>query len=200
MSGRQRVQYIDDSFRDRKNITLYHEDVTSEHFLNQFYAEFDLIHARFVLVHIKENEALIDKLVALLKPGGWLVLEEPDFSSTLPLHKKNLSVLKTLRALQSVVMNHGDSDYIGRKLPMLFQRHNLINIRADGYTPINHGKSNMAEMHARTVMHLRDKLIASGLVKSGDIDSFLSHCANPESWLRECQLIGACGQRAYSDH
>lgn len=188
--------YVNESFHKRTNIALYHEDVTSEGFLDQFNAEFDLIHARFVLVHIQDNERLIDKLVTLLKPGGWLVLEEPDFSTTLPLATDNPPVIKTLQALQGIVMQHGDHDYIGRKLPILFQKNKLVNIKADGYTPISHGKSNMSEMHARTVVHLKDKLIESGMVSDSDIESFLMHCDNPESWLRECQLIGASGQRS----
>ena len=188
--------YVNESFHHRSNIKLYHDDVTTEGFLDQFGAEFDLIHARFVLVHIKENECLIDKLVTLLKPNGWLVLEEPDFSTTLPLASDNPPVIKTLQALQTVVMQHGDRDFIGRKLPILFQKNKLINIKADGYTPISCGQSNMSEMHARTVAHLKDELIESGMVTSSDIDSFLLHCENPESWLRECQLIGASGQRS----
>ena len=41
-------------------------------------AEFDLVHVRAVLQHIAEREAAIDRMLAALKPGGWLVLEESD--------------------------------------------------------------------------------------------------------------------------
>ena len=35
---------------------------------------FDLAFARLVLEHIPEREAVLDKLVRALKPGGWLLL------------------------------------------------------------------------------------------------------------------------------
>jgi 2-polyprenyl-3-methyl-5-hydroxy-6-metoxy-1,4-benzoquinol methylase len=43
--------------------------------------KFDLIHARLVLVHFAERDSVLRKLVAALKPGGWLVDEEFDSHS-----------------------------------------------------------------------------------------------------------------------
>ena len=40
---------------------------------------FDLVHARAVLQHIPERRAVLTKLVGLLKPGGWLVIEDGHF-------------------------------------------------------------------------------------------------------------------------
>src|SRR5262249_24544475 len=45
-------------------------------------AEFDLIHARLVLVHLPARDEVITKLITSLRPGGWLVLEE--FTPSLP--------------------------------------------------------------------------------------------------------------------
>lgn len=41
-------------------------------------AHFDLVHARAVLQHIPEREQVIDHLLAALRPGGWIVLEDGD--------------------------------------------------------------------------------------------------------------------------
>ncbi|NNE74014.1 MAG: methyltransferase domain-containing protein [Acidimicrobiales bacterium] len=41
---------------------------------------FDIVHARAVLQHVPEREAVIPKLIASLKPGGWLVLEDGQFT------------------------------------------------------------------------------------------------------------------------
>jgi SAM-dependent methyltransferase len=45
-------------------------------------AAFDLIHARLVLIHLPQREEVLSRLVAALKPGGWLVDEE--FDSSVP--------------------------------------------------------------------------------------------------------------------
>jgi len=41
-------------------------------------AGFDLVHARLVLTHIPEREAVLRRLWSALRPGGWLQLEEFD--------------------------------------------------------------------------------------------------------------------------
>jgi SAM-dependent methyltransferase len=41
---------------------------------------FDLIHTRAVLMHISPSVDLLRRIVTWLAPGGWLVLEEPDFA------------------------------------------------------------------------------------------------------------------------
>lgn len=41
-------------------------------------AEFDLIHARLVLEHLREPAAVVGKLASALRVGGWLVLEDAD--------------------------------------------------------------------------------------------------------------------------
>lgn len=43
---------------------------------------FDLIHARLVLAHLPARDQVLPRLVASLRPGGWLVVE--DFDSWLP--------------------------------------------------------------------------------------------------------------------
>lgn len=45
-------------------------------------SSFDLVHARYVLIHLADSGVALSRMLAGLKPGGWLVLEEPDFSSS----------------------------------------------------------------------------------------------------------------------
>jgi SAM-dependent methyltransferase len=40
--------------------------------------EFDLIHARLVLEHLREPAAAVGKLASALRAGGWLILEDAD--------------------------------------------------------------------------------------------------------------------------
>jgi SAM-dependent methyltransferase len=40
--------------------------------------EFDLIHARLVLEHLREPAAAVGKLASALRPGGWLIVEDAD--------------------------------------------------------------------------------------------------------------------------
>src|ERR1700761_9334532 len=44
-------------------------------------SEFDLVHARLVLEHLGDRRSVLDRLVAALRPGGWIVIEDYDWSS-----------------------------------------------------------------------------------------------------------------------
>ena len=44
-------------------------------------AHFDVIHARAVLQHIPERDAVLDTLTEALKPGGWIIVEDGNFLS-----------------------------------------------------------------------------------------------------------------------
>jgi len=39
---------------------------------------FDLVHARLVLVHLPQRAQALAAMVATVRPGGWLLLEEAD--------------------------------------------------------------------------------------------------------------------------
>src|SRR4029077_4264536 len=49
--------------------------------------EFELAHCRYVLIHNRESQSMLKKLCSLIRPGGFLVAEEPDFTSAMLLNK-----------------------------------------------------------------------------------------------------------------
>ncbi|MEV8535019.1 class I SAM-dependent methyltransferase [Streptomyces sp. NPDC051211] len=56
------------------NLEVRRHDVTTEDFPE---ASFDLIYARYVFSHLRSREEDLARIVSWLKPGGWLLLEEP---------------------------------------------------------------------------------------------------------------------------
>ena len=61
---------------DAPNVEVVRHDIRTGTFPA---ASFDLIHTRAVLMHISPSLDLLRRIVAWLAPGGWLLLEEPDF-------------------------------------------------------------------------------------------------------------------------
>jgi SAM-dependent methyltransferase len=57
------------------NLTVARRDLEREDAPSD---EFDLIHARLVLEHLREPAAVVSKLASALRAGGWLVLEDAD--------------------------------------------------------------------------------------------------------------------------
>ena len=65
--------------RERSNVSVVQADIRTAQLPQQ---SFDLVHARYVLIHLSDYEVALTKMLDCLKPGGWLVLEEPDFSAS----------------------------------------------------------------------------------------------------------------------
>jgi SAM-dependent methyltransferase len=61
---------------DASNVEVLRHDIRSDAFPSSC---FDLIHTRDVLMHISPSVELLQRIVTWLAPGGWLLLEEPDF-------------------------------------------------------------------------------------------------------------------------
>ncbi len=58
------------------NVEVLRHDIRTDAFPP---GSFDLIHTRAVLMHISPSLDLLQRMVTWLAPGGWLLLEEPDF-------------------------------------------------------------------------------------------------------------------------
>lgn len=81
-------------------------------------ASFDLVHARFLMAPLGRMEEQVRVHRRLLKPGGWLILEEPDsaswhFDPAAPAAERLIALI-----LQSFRSAGGDPD-AGRCLPAL---------------------------------------------------------------------------------
>src|SRR6476646_10802992 len=61
---------------DAPNVEVLRHDLRTDTFPER---SFDLIHARAVLMHIPDDPDVLRRMVSWLRPGGWLLLEEPDF-------------------------------------------------------------------------------------------------------------------------
>jgi trans-aconitate methyltransferase len=56
-------------------------DQHDPHTVERFVKRMNLVHARLVLEHLPERDAVLRKLVRGLKPGGWLLVDSVDYVS-----------------------------------------------------------------------------------------------------------------------
>ena len=66
---------IDPELPTRRNVTVLRHDIAAAALPASGY---DLIHARLVLIHLRERLDVLARLVDALAPGGWLLLDEFD--------------------------------------------------------------------------------------------------------------------------
>lgn len=160
--------------------------------------DFDLIHARLVLVHVPERDAALTSLVSALRPGGWLLLEEAD-PGLQPMvcpdeHGPEQRLANRLKAgFRTLMAGRGADLGYGRTLPRRLRDAGLVQVAADGYFPITSPACNRLE--EATIRQIRAQLVAAGLATDREIDDHLANVATGSMDLATSPLISSWGRK-----
>lgn len=160
---------------------------------------FDLIHARYVLIHILEFQAVLSKLLTLLKPGGWIVLEEPDFSAARVISGETpacQAVNRVNRAIIQMFTNKGIDAAFGVKLPVLLQAFGLQNLSIENDVPLSPGGSGIAKVMQRSALQLAAQYLATGEATREDIEQYCCFADDPTTWAIYYATVGVTAQNA----
>ncbi|GLY37540.1 methyltransferase [Amycolatopsis sp. NBRC 101858] len=159
---------------------------------------FDLVHARLVLVHLKDRAAAMRVMVDALRPGGRLVIEDGD-PALQPLacpdeRGPGEALANRLRArIRTLMAERGADLAYGRTLPRLLRESGLADVGAEAYFPI--AAPACAVLEAATVRHVRDQLLAAELATPAEIDTHLANLARGDLDLMLAPMITAWGRK-----
>ncbi|MFF0742720.1 methyltransferase domain-containing protein [Streptomyces sp. NPDC004111] len=160
---------------------------------------FDLVHARLVLVHVTDRAEALRRMVRALRPGGHLLLEDAD-PGLQPLLCPDESgpeqrLANRLRSgFRTLMAGRGADLAYGRTLPRLLREAGLKDVRADAYFPIT--SPACAVLEAATVRQIRGLLVAEGLATDEEIDRHLANVASGRLDLATAPMVSAWGRRA----
>ena len=144
---------------------------------------FDLIHGRYVLIHNQEDMAILRKMFALLKPGGWAVFEEPDFTSATLLHQKEETPQERInRAICQMFINMGLSPDYALQLPAKLEQVGFQIIQSQSIMHLCPGQSPMAKVMGESALVLQQQYCSTGLCTPEDIQSYVSLSKDSTYW------------------
>jgi SAM-dependent methyltransferase len=159
---------------------------------------FDLVHARLLLVHVPQRVQALAAMVSVLRPGGWLVIEEAD-PALQPLlcledHGPAQQLANRLKTgFRQLMAERGVDLAYGRRLPRLLREAGLVDVAADAYFPIT-GPA-CVELERATTEQLRDRLLAAGLATAEEIDQHLANLADGLVDLATSPMVTGWGRR-----
>lgn len=178
------------------NLEILEQDLVTEEFPE---VKYGLVHTRFTLAHIPEREAVLDKMVQALSPGGWLLVEEPDFSTDMadpaaPASKRQLfeSGMMTIKELQA---KNGMDRYLGNTLFGKLISLGLTNVKAIGRAPTLQGGTPESKESALTMEQLQAPAMALGLMSEQEYIAFRSLFDDKEFYFRGYMMTSAWGQK-----
>lgn len=160
---------------------------------------FDLVHARFVLTHLTDRDLALERMVAALRPGAWLLIE--DFDSALqPLacldgglpaqHRAN----KLRDGFLALLSQRGVDLEYGRSLPRRLRAQGLSEVSADAYFPVALPAG--AALDRANISQVRDVLVAQGLATPEEIAEHLAAIDAGELDIATPPLISVWGRRS----
>jgi len=77
---------------------------------------FDVVHARFVLIHLPDVNGILKCVVELVKPGRWLLLDEIDYAINVSPSSAESAVIECLSMHRAYMESNGLSTRVGSSL------------------------------------------------------------------------------------
>lgn len=143
---------------------------------------FDLVHARAVLEHIQDRRAALHQLVATVRHGGWVVVEDIDLGdSVMAAAAERYVEPETARALYRTCVEAYQrlfaedpvrSTRFGAALPGAMRAAGLLDIAAEVRAPIITGGPELSCL-GLTFEYLRPQLVGGGFLDECDFVAFI---------------------------
>ncbi|MCP2260671.1 Methyltransferase domain-containing protein [Streptoalloteichus tenebrarius] len=173
------------------NVTVVEADVTAPDFAP---GRFDLVHARFLLMHLRSREKFLARVVDWLRPGGWLVVSDAADLGT--PSSDNAAYRATMAAYwHAVGAALGTDITFARRYPRPLAALGLTNLGVGVHFPVVSAGSGIAECWRLSLEQARHYVLATGSVTAETVDETLRYLATPTTWDLSLAMVTAWGRR-----
>ena len=160
--------------------------------------QFDLVHARLVLVHLPDRAEVAAALAGLLVPGGWLVIEDADprlqpLACIDEFGPDQVLANKVRAGFRSLLAERGVDLAFGRTVPRLLRSLGLTDVVAEAQFPVTSPASSLLER--ATVEQTRTGLVGAGLVTDDEVERHLANLADGRLDVTTAPMVSARGRR-----
>lgn len=137
---------------------------------------FDLIHARYVFLHVRDWRKALSRTAALLAPGGFLVVEDADWGYSHGITGPTAvvdSINRVGDAIRRMYAAMGLDYEVGRGLVKAFKDEGILLRGVEFNLHQESGGAPTATYMKASVRQIRDRLLATGAVSPADIDAYV---------------------------
>lgn len=199
--GRVVATDLDTGFLEQltdKNLEVRRHDIVADVLEEDM---FDLVHSRLVLEHLPERDLALKRMVAALRPGGWLVLEDFDWASLLAAPACTAGELHDRiygAPLRAVFAAAGASYDYGRSLPLAFRAAGLVDVGAEGRVHVALAGTPAAAWWQMSIARLREPLLRIGGLSEAEVDEAMAACDDDGYCSFYPAIVTAWGRRPAS--
>lgn len=145
---------------------------------------YDLVYARLLLSHLGDPAAALGRLVAAVRPGGVLAVEDVDFAGHF-CHPASPAFRRYVTWYQAAATARGADPFLGRRLLDLLSTAGLRDIKLRVVLPTFH-EGDGKQMGVLTLRGIRDAVLRAGLADEQEFDTTLDAL---EAYTREPDSI-----------
>lgn len=156
---------------------------------------FELAHARAVIEWIPDRAAAIANMVAALKPGGVLLLEDVDIAGAKLGFPENGLRDAAVTAVGRLAAAGGADLYFGRELRKQLADAGLVGIESDVRTVLQRGGEPTTDFQRLTLEQLAPVLVAQGLLTEAEVSQSIADLADPQIYGYPPLMVAAWGRK-----
>jgi SAM-dependent methyltransferase len=157
----------------------------------------DLVHERLVLQHVPARLEVLDRIVAALAPGGWVVLEDFDTAEVRTTDRDGPNhelIARVAVAFNGLLRARGGVSSFAANARRELTNRGLVDTGSSGHVSIASGGTGFARAVAANTSQVRDQLEATGLT-AAELDHFLEVVADPDTLVGSPVLISTWGRQ-----
>ena len=177
---------------DEPNIEVRKLDVLQDELEDSV---FDLVHCRFLLIHLPDPELAVRRMTAAARIGGWVLVEEPDFSTYRavdPNHPLSESFSRKVREIFDEIARIELFDpCLGPGLRSILERAGLSEVGSEGAARVWRGGEAEAREHSLSL----PALVRAGVCSQADALELEKALADREFTFVGHTVFSAWGKR-----
>jgi SAM-dependent methyltransferase len=158
--------------------------------------EFDLAHARLVLIHLPDREVALRRIIDALKPGGWIVVEEFDALTFHPDPAVSPGEvnMRVRQAFVEALTARGVDLHCDRLLAHELKANGLVQIGVEATASLWGGKSSGTRLMRLHFEEMREPMVSSGLISPVEFDADLKRIDQEDFLMPSSMMWTAWGQ------
>jgi SAM-dependent methyltransferase len=162
-------------------------------------AAFDVVHARAVLTFVPERRATLTRMIAALKPNGWLLVEEmlPPITEAWdrPDEPDVALARKARRAITEVVRLQGGDLTFTQELPGYLSASHLTELGAEGFF-VPYRNDAVVGLAKANIDQLGGAMVETGLIDAAELERYRAILERPDCFYpASMALISVWGRR-----
>jgi SAM-dependent methyltransferase len=133
-------------------------------------AEFDLVHARLVLEHLSDRTQILQRLGGTLRPGGWIVIEDYDWSC-FGFEGDDPEIARVSEAILGYMQQAGFERDYGRRVTAEIADAGFVDVRGEGRVRIIDSTSPGFDFFRLSFESLKGAVIDAGLLSAEEAEA-----------------------------